>query len=60
MRFPTAAVDAFNEANSGIEVYMVDYHEAIILDESILEEWRRENSQGVPDGIAAAGKDKSE
>lgn len=36
------AVDAFNEANSGIDVYMVDYNEAIVLDESILEEWRRE------------------
>jgi hypothetical protein len=37
-----AAVDAFNEANSGIDVYMVDYNEAIVLDDSILEEWRRE------------------
>ena len=36
------AVDAFNEANSGIDVYMVDYNEAIVLDQSILEEWRRE------------------
>lgn len=36
------AVNAFNEANSGIDVYMVDYSEAIVLDASILEEWRRE------------------
>ncbi len=40
-----AAVDAFNEANSGIDVYMVDYDEAIVLDQSILEEWRRKNEQ---------------
>ena len=37
------AVDAFNEANDGIPVYMVDYDEAIVLDEEILEEWQREN-----------------
>lgn len=39
------AVDAFNEANSGIDVYMVDYNEAIVLDESILEEWLREQGE---------------
>ena len=49
-------VDAFNEANSGIDVYMVDYSEAIVLDQSILEEWRRE--QGTPDGVTPQAEKK--
>lgn len=36
------AVDVFNEANAGVSVYMVDYHEALVLDEQILAEWLRE------------------
>ena len=35
------AIDSFNEANSGISVYMVDYDEAIVLDTEILEDWHR-------------------
>lgn len=35
------AVDAFNEANSGIAVYVVDYREAIVLDDEILARWRQ-------------------
>lgn len=37
-----SAVDAFNEANAGIPVYMVDYNEALVLDEEVLAEWRME------------------
>jgi hypothetical protein len=34
------AIDTFNELNSGVSVYMVDYNEAIVLDEQIIAEWR--------------------
>lgn len=51
------AVDAFNEANIGIAVYMVDYHEAIVLDEGILEEWHREQGPRVADPPQAEKKD---
>jgi hypothetical protein len=44
------AVDAFNEANAGISVYMVDYHEALVLDDEILAEWRTENANSVLTG----------
>ena len=37
------AVDAFNEANAAMSVYMVDYNEALVLDEQILAEWRAES-----------------
>ena len=36
------AIDVFNEANSGIPVYTVDHGVAIVLDESVLAEWRAE------------------
>lgn len=36
------AIDAFNEANAAVSVYMVDYNEALVLDEEILAEWRME------------------
>lgn len=36
------AVNAFNAANDHVAVYMVDYNEAIVLDEEILAEWRAE------------------
>jgi hypothetical protein len=36
------AIDMFNEVNSGISVYMVDYNEALVLDDEILAEWRME------------------
>lgn len=39
------AVDAFNAANSEICVYMADYNEAIVLDDSILEEWGRDQGR---------------
>lgn len=41
------AVDAFNEANAGVAVYMVDYNEAIVLDAAILAEWRVETGQAT-------------
>lgn len=41
------AVDSFNDANAGVSVYMVDYNEAIVLDEDILAEWRMENGQSA-------------
>lgn len=39
------AVDAFNEANASIPVYMVDYSQAIVLDEQILAEWKRDSER---------------
>jgi hypothetical protein len=39
------AVDAFNDANSGVSVYMVDYNEALVLDDAILAEWKSEQVQ---------------
>ena len=36
------AIDAFNEANAAVSVYMVDYNEALVLDEDMLAEWRME------------------
>lgn len=40
-----SAVDGFNEKNAGISVYMVDYNEAIVLDEEIFAEWEHEHRQ---------------
>ena len=41
------AIDAFNEANSSISVYMVDYNEAIVLDDDVLAEWKKESEGRV-------------
>ncbi len=43
------AIDAFNEANAIVSVYMVDYNEALVLDDEILVEWRMEQKRDAAD-----------
>lgn len=50
-----AALASFNAANESITVWMVDYSTAIVLDESVLAEWRAESagkSPALPEGSA--------
>lgn len=44
------AIDLFNESNAGISVYMVDYNEALVLDDEIIAEWRSERQNAATKG----------
>ncbi len=44
------AIDLFNESNAGISVYMVDYNEALVIDDEILAEWRLEQQNAATKG----------
>lgn len=44
------AIDLFNESNAGISVYMVDYNEALVLDDEIIAEWRLERQNAATEG----------
>lgn len=44
------AIDLFNESNAGISVYLVDYNEALVLDDEIIAEWRQNGKNAVTEG----------
>ena len=44
------AIDLFNESNADISVYLVDYNEALVLDDEIIAEWRQNGKNAVTEG----------